>query len=66
MQSKSIPTPVIIAAIVLVLVVIGFFGYKVIGPRDLGGSYTPGVPPWQKSGASAPTPPATGAPPTAQ
>lgn len=47
MQSKSLPTPVVIAVIVLIIAAIGYFGYKAVGPKDVGGNYTPGVPPWK-------------------
>ena len=47
MGGKEVNPIVIIAALVVVVGLIGYFGYKaVMPPTPPAGSYTPGVPPW--------------------
>ena len=47
METRQINPLVIIAALVVVVGLIGFFGYKaVMPPTPPAGSYTPGMPPW--------------------
>ncbi|HET6386686.1 MAG TPA: hypothetical protein VFJ58_25115 [Armatimonadota bacterium] len=70
-MKKSVPVPVIAILIAVIVVVIGFLGYRAVQPPASGGVYTPGVPPWKdpkemKNGqapAAAPAqPPAPAAP----
>jgi len=47
MGNKPVNPIVIIAAIVGVVILIGYFGWKsAMPPQPAAGSYTPGVPPW--------------------
>lgn len=47
MGQKQISPVVIVAAIVLVVAGIGYFGFRAVQPpAPAAGSYTPGVPPW--------------------
>ena len=47
METRQINPLIIIAALVVVVGLIGFFGYKaVMPPTPPAGSYTPVVPPW--------------------
>lgn len=70
-ESKQVNPILAIAACVLVLGVIGFFGYRALQPRAPDpNSYTPGVPPWldpksPQYGKAAQAPPARGAAPGA-
>jgi hypothetical protein len=47
MGGKEANPIVIAAALVIVVALVGYFGYKaVMPPAPPPGSYTPGVPPW--------------------
>jgi hypothetical protein len=47
MGNREINPAVMIAVIVVVLCVVGYFGYRATSPpTPAPGSYTPGVPPW--------------------
>lgn len=46
-MNKEINPIVIIAAVVVLVVILGYFGFHAMSPpTPAPGSYTPGVPPW--------------------
>lgn len=47
MEKKQVNPIVVIAALVVVIIGMGYFGWRAtLPPQPAAGSYTPGVPPW--------------------
>jgi hypothetical protein len=47
MATKSVHPIIVIATVVVLIALVGYFGFRaVVPPAPAAGSYTPGVPPW--------------------